>query len=71
VVDEPQPVEPTNVRAEMEDGTIIPLELYYWGETAGLHRWDTLHELPERPKMILADHLPERTVIHPRIRVAD
>jgi hypothetical protein len=70
-MDTEQPPEPTDVRAEMEDGTIIPLELYYWGEAGGLHRWDTVHELAERPKVIHVGMLPPRTVVHPRIRRAD
>lgn len=68
MVDEPQPPEPTNVRAEMADGTVIPVELYYWGKAGPMHRWDTVHELDERPVRILCDTLPEGTFIHPRVR---
>jgi len=65
---EETPPEPTNVRAEMPDGTIIPLQLYYWGKANAMHRWDSVDELPVRPKMILADVLPPHTFIHPRVR---
>jgi|1186.fasta_scaffold118604_3 hypothetical protein len=71
-VAEPQelPPEPTDVRAEMPDGSVIPLALTYRGVWDGLHVWDAAPALPGRPKVIHVGVLPPLTVVRPRIRSA-
>lgn len=59
--DEPTP--PTNVRAVLADGSIVPLELTYTGWDGQCHRWKAVRTPAWQPVQILCDALPVRTSI--------
>ena len=55
------PSPPQNVTAELSDGTTVALECRYLGVEDGLHIWEVIWPLWERPRAIRAEVLPART----------
>lgn len=58
------PVPPTNVRAVLDDGTVIPCDCVYKGVRSGQHLWATVNPIPlSRLVRIDADTRPAHTTL--------
>lgn len=62
-----QPQPPTNVRAVLADGRVIPLDCVYEGRRDGQHLWVAVWVLPEAPQRLLVDELPARSAVRVHI----
>ena len=62
-----QPAVPVNVRLQLADGTIVPIELVYIGQDKhGIYTWTAVPTSPviTRGSKLLVEQLPGRTAIH-------
>lgn len=60
------PPTPENVRVEMEDGRVIPVELRYLGKRGGQHLWEAVTVIGQPDGCggtLLIGRLPRRTTI--------
>ena len=67
-------IPPENVRIQLADGTVLPVELIYTGlDERGLHEWVAVSSFPvdDVGARVLADKVPPRTSITIMVRPKD
>jgi hypothetical protein len=60
---QPQPQPPENVRAVMDDGSVVPLDFFYDGWNGVEHVWTVVWSLPQRPRHVVVGMVPPATAV--------